>query len=450
MSSPRCLICAPAQPPYMVTIMHWATPKERQALGQARRKQVKRSDHSLFHAKSRLTPALTLLDRSMKGRIPALVKVKYERMILSPFGYFRGAVPVMAADLATAPNTGLTAQLCGDAHVRNLGAYAAEDGRLIFDLNDFDETIHGPFEWDLKRMAASLVLAGREAGDKESACLAAAVACVESYAEQMRAFAPVAVLDLTRAEVIRVGHVQPVHLALHKAVRATPLHTMQQFTEPAADLRRQFKENKPILTRVTGVKARSVLASLGEYLSSLESQRAHFIRQYRPMDVAFKVVGTGSVGLRDYVVYLEGNGDQDPLFLQIKEAVASAYAPYLTDPGAARHQGQRVVEGQRMMQRGSDVFLGWTTIAGHEYLVRQLCDHKASIEIPDLAGDGLVEYARLAGELLARGHARSGDAWQISGYIGSGEGFADSIATWGQAYANQTVKDWNELKKSRK
>lgn len=430
--------------------MHWATQQEREALGQSRRKQLKRRDQANFSAKNRLTPALTLLERSARGRIPALVKVKYDRMALSPFGFFRGAVPVMAADLAAAPNTGLTVQLCGDAHVRNLGAYADEGGRLIFDLNDFDETFSGPFEWDLKRMAASLVLAGREAGNKAGACMAAAQASVASYAEQMRAFAPVPVLELTRAEVMRVGHVEPVHAALHKAVRATPLHTLDLFTEPSPAGSRQFKEDKPILTCVTGAKAKAVLAGLEGYRSTLEPQRAHFFDLYRPLDVAFKVVGTGSVGLRDYVVYLEGNGERDPLFLQVKEAVASAYAPYLTDSHAARHHGQRVMEGQRLVQRGSDAFLGYTTIAGHEYLVRQLCDHKGSIEIEDLCGDGLVEYARLAGELLARGHARSGDAWQISGYIGTGESFTDAIAEWGQRYAEQTDKDWAELKKRRK
>jgi len=211
-----------------------------------------------------------------------------------------------------------------------------------------------------------------------------------------------------------------------------------------------FKEEKPILTRVTGQKAKDVLASLPAYRQTLEPQRRHFLDLYRPVDVAFKVVGTGSVGLRDYCVYLEGNGPCDALFLQIKEEAPSAYAPYLTDPQAAHHQGQRVVDGQRMIQRGSDWLLGYTTIAGRDYLVRQLADHKGSIEIEDLRGDGLIEYAQLCGELLARGHARSGDAQQLSGYIGNGEGFAEALADFGEIYANQTEKDWAELKKGRK
>ena len=212
--------------------MHWATPEERQDLGQARRKQVARAQHAEFSAKARLTAPLTLLQRSVKGRVPALVKIKYERMIASPFGYFRGAVPVMAADLAALPNTGLTVQLCGDAHVRNLGAFAAEDGRLIFDINDFDETFRGPFEWDLKRMAASLVVAGREAGNKEAICERAVIRCIGSYSERMRAYAPMPVLEMVRDQIMRIEEVAPVHIALQKALRATPMHTLEQLTEP--------------------------------------------------------------------------------------------------------------------------------------------------------------------------------------------------------------------------
>ena len=436
--------------------MHWATSEERQDLGQARRKQVARAQHAEYSAKARLTSPLTLLQRSVKGRVPALVKIKYERMIASPFGYFRGAVPVMAADLAALPNTGLTVQLCGDAHVRNLGAFAAEDGRLIFDINDFDETFRGPFEWDLKRMAASLVVAGREAGNKEGICERAVIRCIGSYSERMRAYAPMPVLEMVRDQIARFEEVAPVHVALQKALRATPTHTLEQLTESAPgpdagkpNAPRQFKEQKPVLTRLTGVRARAVLASLEAYRQTLQSQRQYFFNQYRPVDVAFKVVGTGSVGLRDYCVYMEGNGPQDPFFLQIKEEAPSAYAPYLQDPHVARHQGQRVVEGQRMIQTGTDILLGYTTIEGRDYLVRRLNDHKASIELTDLSGDGLLEYAQLCGELLARGHARSGDAWQIAGYLGSGDGFADALAEFGRKYADQTEKDWVQLKQAK-
>ena len=438
-------------------VMHWSTPEERHELGQKRRKQLARQQHMEFTAKARLTPPLVLLQRSVRGRVPALVKLKYERMMLSPFGYFRGAVPVMAADLATMPNTGLMVQLCGDAHVQNLGAYAAEDGRLIFDMNDFDETFRGPFEWDLKRMAASLVVAGREAGNKDGACTRAVARFVSSYCEDIRAYAPMPVLEVARAQISRFEKVAPVHLALQKALRATPMHTLEQLTQPIPGpnsgqpgAARRFKEIKPVLTRLNEARAKVVLASLGSYKQTLQSQRQHFFSQYKPVDVAFKVVGTGSVGLRDYCVYMEGNGPGDPFFLQIKEETQSAYAPYLEDPHVPKHQGQRVVEGQRLIQTGTDILLGHTTIEGRDYLVRRLSDHKASIELASLSGDGLLEYAQLCGELLARGHSRSGDAEEICGYVGSGNRFCQALAEFGHKYADQTEKDWAELKRARK
>jgi uncharacterized protein (DUF2252 family) len=438
--------------------MHWATPQERRNLGQARRKQVGRQEHNELKPKARKTLALNLLARSMHGRVPALIKLKYMLMAESPFGYFRGAVPVMAADLAVLPNTGLVCQLCGDAHVRNLGAFAAPDGRLVFDINDFDETIRGPFEWDLKRMAASLVLAGRGSGHKESAARSAVEKCVARYCAQMRAFAQMSSLEVAHYQVHRLGQAAPVHQALLQAERATPQHTLDQLTEPAPGKPgpegriqdRRFKEIKPILTRVTGARAAAVLAALGPYRQMLEPQRQHLLSLYRPVDVAFKIVGTGSVGLRDYCVYFEGNGPGDPLFLQIKEEPASSYAPYLTDAQPPHHNGQRTAEGQKAMQVQSDPFLGWTHFAGRDYLVRQLNDHKGSIDLEDLAGGGLEAYAEVCGELLARGHARSGDPLILNGYIGSGDGFAEALAKFGSAYADQTEKDWNELKRSAK
>ena len=243
--------------------MHWATPQERRRLGQARRKQVGRQENCAFNPKARKTSPLVLLDRSMRGRVPALIKLKYELMTQSPFGYFRGAVPVMAADLASLPNTGIVSQICGDAHVRNLGAYAAPDGRLVFDINDFDETIRGPFEWDLKRMATSITLTGRAAGHKEAATERAVQKCIVRYSGQMRAFAKMPFIELGRFQVHRLGLVAPVHEALIKAERATPQHTLEKLTEPTSGkpgAARRFKEQKPLLTRVTGSKAAAVRA----------------------------------------------------------------------------------------------------------------------------------------------------------------------------------------------
>ncbi|MGC1460943.1 MAG: DUF2252 domain-containing protein [Terracidiphilus sp.] len=429
------------------------TPEDRRTLGQARRKQIGRQQHDELKPKARRHPAIELLARSMHGRVPALIKLKYELMAQSPFGYFRGAAPVMAADLSVLPSTGILSQLCGDAHVRNLGAYAAPDGRLVFDINDFDETIRGPFEWDLKRMAASLVLAGRGSGHKEPAARQAVVLCIERYCAQMHAFAQMPALELGRIQVHRLGGVKPVHLALLKAERATPQLTLEQLTEPASAKKgalRRFKESKPMLTRVAGAQARAVLASLRPYREMLEPQRQHLLSFYRPVDVAFKVVGTGSVGLRDYCIYFEGNGLADPLFLQIKEEPASAYTAYLPDAHPVHHNGQRAAEGQKAMQTQSDPFLGWTHIGGRQYLVRQLNDHKGSIALDDLKEGGLEAYAEVCGELLARGHARSGDPMVIAGYLGSGGGFAEALAKFGSLYADQTENDWEELKRSRK
>jgi uncharacterized protein (DUF2252 family) len=336
-------------------------------------------------------------------------------------------------------------------------------------------------------MAASLVLAGRASGHKEASARQAAEKFILRYAAQMRVFSRMPTLEVSRFQVHRLGQVAPIHQALLKAERATPLHTLEQLTEPVSsiesakeanlvkgtgfspyktpakskralapeggslpNLPRRFKQIKPTLTRLAGLQADAVLAALGPYRQMLEPQRQHLLSLYRPVDVAFKVVGTGSVGLRDYCIYFEGNGPADPLFLQIKEEPASAYAPYLTDAAPPRHNGQRVAEGQKAMQVQSDPFLGWTHFGGRDYLVRQLNDHKGSIDLEDLAGTGLEAYAELCGELLARGHARSGDPLILAGYIGSGDGFAEALAKFGSAYADQTEKDWQELKRSGK
>jgi len=433
----------------MVRAMQWANPKERREMGQAHRKQMGRSEHAELNIKARKEDPLALLARQARGRVPELVKLKYALMADSPFGYFRGAVPVMAADLAALKNAGIISQLCGDAHVRNVGAFGAPDGRLVFDINDFDETIRGPFEWDLKRMAASLTLAGRGAGQKAANIRQAVEECLEHYCVQMREFAGMPMLEMAHFQVHRISRVEPVHMALQKAERATPLHTPEPVSEKPGAARR-FKTIKPLLTRVNRAKAEEVLASLKPYLKTLEPQRQHLLSFYRPVDVAFKVVGTGSVGLRDYCIYFEGNGELDPLFLQIKEEPASGYASYLPKARPPAHNGKRVAQGQRAMQIQSDPFLGWTQMGGRDYLVRQLNDHKGSIELDDLAGAGLTAFGELCGELLARGHARSSDPLVIAGYLGAGDGFAEALGKFGAAYADQTEKDWEELKRAQK
>ena len=425
-------------------------PPERIALGQSRRKQVRRKEHSRWQSSDRQTDPIDALAAAAVGRVPALLAIKWERMAASPFGFFRGAVPVMAADLAMLLHTGILTQLCGDAHVNNLGAYAAPDGRLVFDINDFDETIRGPFEWDLKRLTTSIILAGREAGGKTAACDEAAEVLLKSYRRSIHAFASMPVLELARYQVHRLQRITPVSQVLRKAERATPQYNAERLTiQPKSSAHRIFVENKPLQYRLSPAKAQTILDSLRMYRTTLLPERQHFFDQFRPLDVAFRVVGTGSVGLRDYVVFFEGNGSQDPLFLQIKEEPASAYAAYLGEMGEPQHQGRRVVQGQRAMQFLSDLFLGWTTIDNRYYLVRQLNDHKAAIVMEELKGDGLSQYAEICGELLARGHARAGDPLALAGYIGNSDRFADAIAEFAVDYADQTEADYKVFLRSR-
>jgi uncharacterized protein (DUF2252 family) len=451
----------------------WLTTKERIAIGQARRKQMRRMAHKVWRAKERKEDPLKLLEASTEGRVPKLVAMKNELMAASPFGYFRGAVPVMAYDLSLIANTGIRNQLCGDAHVRNLGAFAGPDGRLVFDVNDFDETIVGPFEWDVKRMATSLVLAGRGAGAKNLQCREAALMFLAQYRTSMRMFARMTVLDVAHYQVHRLKTIGAVAGILQAAVRATPIHTLQTLTEvegktaetkksaaaakktaqskaPEAPVQRVFRSLPPTLTRVKGAMAETVVAALRPYAETLQPERRHFLDQYRPEDVAFKVVGTGSVGLRDYIVYMRGNGMRDPLFLQVKEEVASGYAKYVGRGAHKGHEGRRVVNGERAMQLQSDPFLGWTTMEGRDYLVRQLNDHKASINLQQVKMTEMLEYAAVCGEILARGHARSGDSAIVAGYLGNSERFDNAVVRFAEAYADQTELDWKQLVRSLK
>ena len=423
---------------------------DRMKFGQSRRKLMKRIDHAGWKVKDRKEDPLALLKKSTAGRVPKLVELKNERMTSSPFGYFRGAVPVMAYDLSLTASTGLRTQLCGDGHVRNLGAYAGPDGRLVFDINDFDETIVGPFEWDVKRMATSLVLAGREASVANGHCLEAATAFVARYRRMMHLFSTMPVLEVARYQVHRLGEVGPVSAILLAAKRSTPVLNLRALTEtdPENQSQRIFRNKPPVLERLQGKIVEQVIASLVPYEESLLPERRRFLAQYRVLDVAFKVVGTGSVGLRDYCVYLEGNGRKDPLFIQIKEEALSAYAPYVGRAAMKTyHQGRRVVEGERAMQLQSDPFLGWTKIDGRDYLVRQLNDHKGSLDMTTIKAAGLMEYASVCGELLARGHARGGDCAMLAGYIGTSERFDIAITQFAETYADQTEKDWEQLVK---
>ena len=415
------------------------------ARGAQQRKQLPRAALAHWDGSLRKKAPDRLLAGAAKGRLPALLKLKQQRMAESPFAFYRGALPVMAYDLSLQPHTQLFTQLCGDAHVQNFGAFAAPNGQVIFDLNDFDETIRGPFEWDVKRMATSILLAGDTARLRPRDALAAATLFLSAYTSMTREFAAMPILAAARFSVHRLRGVQPIAAVLLKAERETPLTSLDRLTVTSPH-GRIFRSLPPRLRPLTSAQAAPVLKALKDYTATLLPERQHLLAKFRPVAVAFKVVGTGSIGMRDYCVYLEGNGPSDPLFLQIKQETASALSPYLPVPAhAPRNQGQRVTEGQRAMQFLSDPLLGFTRIQGRDYLVRQLNDHKASLDITTLTAAGLSAYAEICGELLARSHSRSGDPRIIAGYIGKGPRFSRAILEYAQSYAAQTLTDWKHF-----
>jgi len=419
---------------------------ERIEEGKKRRERASRAGQKDLRADQRRFDPIEVVLKSATGRLERLLPLKYARMAVSPFAFFRGAVPVMAADLSRLPHSGIAVQICGDAHVQNLGSFAAPDGRLVFDFNDFDETIHGPWEWDVKRMAASIVLAGREAGHKASGCHSAAEIFAQRYCDSMAEFASEPLLLVARHQIHREQRIRPVSAALRQSERATPLEALKKFTGKDGHGNRRFRDGRPVFWRVKGDEARAVLSSLALYRKSLHHESLHLFSFFRPVDVGFKVVGTGSVGMRDYIVLMEGNGPTDPLFLQVKQEMPSAWAPYLRV--VYEHQGQRTAEGQRAIQPLSDLLLGWTTLSGHQFLVRQLNDHKGTIDLTKLRGDGLDSLAMVAGELMARGHARSGDAAMIHGYCGNGTKLTRAIGEFAAQYANQAEADYEAFIKA--
>lgn len=417
--------------------------KQRLELGAKARERVSRSELGNLDPTKRGFDPVEVLLQAARNRVPRLLAVKYSRMRVSPFAFFRGAVSIMAADLGAQPHTGLTVQLCGDAHVQNLGSFEAPDGRIVFDINDFDETIEGPWEWDVKRMAASIMLAGFESDHSQSKSARAVQDFAESYVRTLEELADQPILMAARHQIHRLKQAQAVSAALLQAQRAQPVDLLKKYTEKAPRGIR-FRDVKPALWRLNGQKKQEILQALPVYRRSLPPERLHLFDFFTPLDVAFKIVGTGSVGLRDYVVLMAGNGKVDPLFLQIKQEVASAYAPYLKS-ATFSHEGRRVVQGQHRIQPISDLLLGWTTIGGHHYLARQLNDHKGSVDLENLRADGLNRLAQIAGELLARGHARSGDALSIKGYIGTPARIIESLIRYGTEYADLTLADFEQF-----
>lgn len=419
---------------------------DRREYGKSRRQAVHRVDQCACRVPSHRPDPVELLLGVVKDRVAELLPIKWTRMNVSPFGFFRGAVPLMAFDLNSLPTTGITVQICGDAHVRNLGAFASPTGALVFDINDFDETIAGPWEWDLKRLATSIVLAGRESGNSDSGCKDAVLAFVAAYRTSIEACAQMTVLQLARYTVHRHLEGKPVQGVLQKAERAKPLHILQKLT--SGNSHPKFKDQPPLLKAVVSSARTAVLQALEKYKPTVAADRRHFLNQYRPEDVAFKVVGTGSVGTRNYLILLLGNGPEDALFLQMKEEPASAYAQYLKDAPKPQNEGERVVSGQKLMQAQSDIFLGWTSMEGRDYLVRQYADFKAAVDPGELKGTGLADYARTCGEVLGKGHGRSGDACALAGYCGDSDKLDAAIAKFAFAYADQTDADYKVFQKA--
>jgi uncharacterized protein (DUF2252 family) len=428
------------------TVVERGNLEQRFHRGRAHRETLSRAALGQLEIGKRKVDVIGILKEFEKNRVPELLPVKYKRMSASPFAFFRGSVGLMVADLARLPNTGIIVQLCGDAHLQNLGSFAGPDGRLLFDINDFDETIAGPWEWDVKRMATSVVLAGRASDHRKAGCAEAVAAFGVAYQRTIAELAGMPMLAAARHHT-NWDKSKPVSGAIAQSRRAQPFDLLQKYTTTDTAGSVVFHETRPDLRRATSREKAAVLAALPAYRQSLPPERRHIFDFFQPVDVAFKIVGTGSVGTRDWVILMFGNGPSDALFLQIKQEVESAYTSALGRT-CHDHQGQRVVEGQHRIQALSDLLLGWTRIGKYQYLVRQLNDRKGSVDIKRLKGDGLNELAAVAGELLAHGHARSGDAIELLGYIGNGERVTESLVEFALGYANLVEQDFEIFQKA--
>jgi uncharacterized protein (DUF2252 family) len=418
--------------------------------GRDLRAQVPRSSHAGWAPSPRRRDPVEVLRGQEATRIPSLLPIRHERMAVSPFTYFRGAAAVMAEDLAQTPCCGLRTQACGDAHLLNFGIYATPERRVVFDVNDFDETLEAPFEWDVKRLATSLVVAGRDLDLTAAETGTAARAAVAAYRKRMAACAQMGHLEVWYARLDGDALVQLAQRAsdrrlaadvLRKAHHRTSLGALDKLTE-VVDGTRRIVDSPPLVQHfakpVGGLDAAEVI---GAYADSLDDARRALLRRYRLVDWARKVVGVGSVGTDDAIVLLMGASDADPLFLQAKEATASVLEPFAGASPYSNH-GQRVVAGQRRVQPASDLFLGWAHLGERDYYVRQLRDMKGSVALEKLSAAELAQYGQACGEALALGHARSGDPAAIAAYLGAGDRFDRAIAAFADAYADQNASDY--------
>ena len=445
--------------------------EERAARGKAARAEVPRRVHADWEPPPHRPDPVILLGEQDQTRVPELVPIRYGRMLVSPFTFYRGAAALMASDLAGGPRSGLHVQLCGDAHLSNFGSFAAPDRRLIFGVNDFDETLPGPFEWDVKRLAASFAVAGRDRGfsPKVRARINAAVG--GSYRESIRRFASMRNMDLWYARIdveeLRREFAADATAAQRKRLKKNVAHARGKDSLKAfgkltrlVDGQPRIAGDAPLLVPVEELVEPGQEESTHEalrdlirvYRRTLSGDRRRLLERFRYVDAARKVVGVGSVGTRAWVVLLLGNDNDDPLFLQAKEAGSSVLEPYLGKTRFTSH-GQRVVEGQRLMQAASDIMLGWFTTVGldgvkRDFYVRQLWDAKGSALVEAMEPDALEKYARICGWTLAKAHARSGDAAAIASYLGTSRVFDQAVAAFAEEYADQNERDYDALKQA--
>jgi uncharacterized protein (DUF2252 family) len=445
------------------------TVEERAARGKAARAAVPRSCHATWNPAERTLQPLDLLAEQAVTRIPELVPIRYGRMAASPFAYYRGAALPMAADLATGPHSSLTVQLCGDAHLSNFGGFASPEREMVFDVNDFDETLPGPFEWDVKRLSTSLEVAARGRGFDAPTARSIVTGSVRSYRESIRTFAAMSNLAVWYARMDVAEVVQRWGGTVGKRVleefqrniaRAEAKDQMKARSKlcQIVEGELRFVSEPPLIVPVNELfneqDSQAVEAAIHEalrnYRRTLPGDRRRLLETYRFVDLARKVVGVGSVGTRAWVALFVGRDSDDTLILQVKEAEPSVLERFLVKSAFA-NQGQRVAEGQRLMQAASDTFLGWQRVAEgydgrpHDYYVRQLWDWKFSANVDTMGPQLLASYAEMCGWTLARGHARSGDAVAISSYLGAGDAFDRSLADFAFAYANQNDVDHQAL-----
>jgi uncharacterized protein (DUF2252 family) len=423
---------------------------ERYAVGRRLRQEVPRSALGAWGEGDRHADPVAQVITANEGRVSRLIPVRIGRMVASPFAFLRGAAAIMAADFSRLPATGITPVICGDAHLSNFGFYASPERDLVFDLNDFDEAHPGAWEWDLRRLVASVHVAGRQNGSSEDACAEAVVRCVRSYREHLANLAaqPLLARSYDRLDVDRLHRTaegvtarQAIENAASRARRRTSDRALPRFTEQHGG-GLQMVEQPPLITRPDPEQFDRIAAALDDYLTTLPPQWAKILGGYRLVDVAHKVVGVGSVGLRAYIALCEGSGPGDVVFLQLKQARRSVVAQYVHGDSAWHdHQGQRVVQYQQALQTVSDPLLGWTTVGERQYYVRQFRDMKGAVVVDGIDAAALADYAGICGLLLAKGHARTSGASMITGYLGT-SGKADrALSLFASRYADQTERD---------